>query len=99
MSACGGGQRATYRLRATAEDRGYPPLSRSVDVQIDVVDRGSNPPVWGQIVYGPIYVPENMAVGSSVIQAKARSAARADGRPGAACHAPDARFACTLQCA
>ena len=66
-------QRNTYRLVATAQDRGYPPHSREVDVQIDVVDRANNPPVWGQIVYGPIYVPENMAVGSSVIQVKARS--------------------------
>ena len=72
-------QRETYRLTATAEDRGYPPLSRSVEVQIDVVHRANNPPVWGQIVYGPVYVQENTAVGSSIIQVKARSGSGMDG--------------------
>lgn len=56
-----------------AQDKGYPPLQRTVEVQIDVVDRANNPPVWDQVVYGPIYVKENMPVGGKVASIKARS--------------------------
>lgn len=56
-----------------AQDKGYPPLSRTVEVQIDVVDRANNPPVWDHVVYGPIYVKENMPVGGKVVSVKARS--------------------------
>lgn len=56
-----------------AQDKGYPPLSRTVEVQIDVVDRANNPPVWDSTVYGPIYVKENMPVGGKVVSIKARS--------------------------
>lgn len=56
-----------------AQDKGYPPLSRTVEVQIDVVDRANNPPVWDHPVYGPIYVKENMPVGGKVVSIKARS--------------------------
>ena len=60
-------------MEATAQDKGNPPLVRSVEVQIDVVDRANNPPVWDHVVYGPIYIKENMAVGAKVISIKARS--------------------------
>lgn len=66
-------QRETYKLEAMAQDKGYPPLSRTVEVQIDVVDRANNPPVWDHVVYGPIYVKENMPVGGKVVSIKARS--------------------------
>jgi hypothetical protein len=56
-----------------AQDKGFPPLSRTVEVQIDVVDRANNPPVWDQVVYGPIFCKENMAVGAKVVSIKARS--------------------------
>ncbi|XP_046867035.1 neural-cadherin isoform X8 [Drosophila willistoni] len=65
--------RETYKLEAMAQDKGYPPLSRTVEVQIDVVDRANNPPVWDHTVYGPIYVKENMAVGGKVVSIKASS--------------------------
>jgi hypothetical protein len=55
-----------------AQDKGYPPLSRTVEVQIDVVDRANNPPVWDHTIYGPIYVKENMPVGGKVVSVKAR---------------------------
>ncbi|KFB53764.1 DN cadherin-like protein [Anopheles sinensis] len=64
--------RETYKLEAMAQDKGYPPLSRTVEVQIDVVDRANNPPVWDNTVYGPIYVKENMPVGGKVVSIKAR---------------------------
>ena len=48
-------------------------LSRTVEVQIDVVDRSNKPPVWDQAIYGPIYVKENEAVGATVTTIKARS--------------------------
>uniref|UniRef100_A0A6B2E6C1 Putative cadherin egf lag seven-pass g-type receptor n=1 Tax=Phlebotomus kandelakii TaxID=1109342 RepID=A0A6B2E6C1_9DIPT len=65
--------RETYKLEAMAQDKGYPPLSRTVEVQIDVVDRANNPPVWDHNVYGPIYVKENMPVGGKVVSIKASS--------------------------
>ncbi|XP_054284040.1 neural-cadherin isoform X4 [Macrosteles quadrilineatus] len=65
--------RETYKLEAKAEDKGYPPLSRTVEVQIDVVDRANNPPVWDHVVYGPIYIKENMPVGARVVSVKASS--------------------------
>ncbi|XP_017854376.1 neural-cadherin isoform X7 [Drosophila busckii] len=65
--------RETYKLEAMAQDKGYPPLSRTVEVQIDVVDRANNPPVWDHVVYGPIYVKENMPVGGKVVSIKASS--------------------------
>lgn len=69
-------QRASYTLEAIAEDRGTPPLSRTVEVEIDVVDRSNKPPVWDQRIYGPIYVKENTAVGETVTSVKARSVQR-----------------------
>lgn len=66
-------QRETYKLEVTAQDKGYPPLSRSVEVRIEVVDRANNPPVWDHTLYGPIYVKENVAVGAKVVSVKARS--------------------------
>ena len=56
-----------------ALDKGFPPLSRIVEVQIDVVDRANNPPVWDSVSYGPILVKENMPVGAKVLSVKARS--------------------------
>lgn len=66
-------QRETYKLEAIAQDRGFPSLSRTVEVQIDVVDRANNPPVWDRQIYGPIHVKENIAVGAKVLSVKARS--------------------------
>ena len=66
-------QRESYRLEAIAEDRGDTVLSRTVEVQIDVVDRSNKPPVWDRPVYGPIYVKENTAIGQTVTSVKARS--------------------------
>ncbi|XP_059485823.1 neural-cadherin isoform X5 [Neocloeon triangulifer] len=65
--------RETYKLEAMAQDRGYPPLSRTVEVQVDVVDRANNPPVWDHVVYGPIYIKEDTAVGAKVVSVKASS--------------------------
>ena len=48
-------------------------MSRTVEVQIDVVDRSNKPPVWDRPVYGPIYVKENTAIGQTVTSVKARS--------------------------
>nr|CAD7590218.1 unnamed protein product [Timema genevievae] len=71
--------RENYKLEAMAQDKGYPPLSRTVEVQIDVVDRANNPPVWDHVVYGPIYIKENMPVGAKVVSVKASSGI--DGNP------------------
>merc|ERR1719361_1834768 len=65
--------RESYRLEAIAEDRGDTVLSRTVEVQIDVVDRSNKPPVWDRPVYGPIYVKENTAIGQTVTTVRASS--------------------------
>ncbi|KAK4289887.1 hypothetical protein Pmani_037174, partial [Petrolisthes manimaculis] len=83
--------RESYRLTAVAQDRGFPPLSRTVDVQIDVVDRANNPPVWTQSIYGPIYIKENLPVGAGVISVKARSVVLPDQTPFVGLSDPNAR--------
>ncbi|XP_076378461.1 neural-cadherin isoform X5 [Megalopta genalis] len=65
--------REMYKLEATAQDKGSPSLTRTVEVQIDVVDRANNPPVWDHIVYGPTYCKENVSVGAKVVSVKASS--------------------------
>lgn len=56
-----------------AQDKGATPFSRKVEVQIDVVDRANNPPVWDHPSYGPIFCKENVAIGARVVSIKARS--------------------------
>ena len=63
-------------MEATATDKGYPPLTRTVEVQIEVVDRANNPPIWDHVQYGPVFIKENTAVGAKVISVKARSVVR-----------------------
>ena len=68
-----GPQRPQYRLRATAADLGRPErLASEADVVLDVINRDSNPPIWSQSVYGPVHVPENVAVGQRVYTTRAR---------------------------
>lgn len=79
-----------------AQDKGFPPLSRTVEVQIDVVDRANNPPVWDHVVYGPIYIRENLPVGAKVVSVKARSVASVFGAR--APHAAPSLFARSVVC-
>ena len=65
-------QRDRYRLRVRASDRGEPPSYADVDVELDVVDRNNKPPIWDKVVYGPIYIRENVTVGTVVTSVKAR---------------------------
>ena len=58
-----------------AADRGDPPLWADVDVELDVVDRNNKPPLWDLAIYGPIFVKENVTVGTVVTSVKARSVA------------------------
>ena len=59
-------------IRVRATDGGSPPLDADVDVELDVVDRNNKPPVWEQRAYGPIYVKENAAAGTTVTTVRAR---------------------------
>ena len=59
-------------IRVRATDGGSPPLDADVDVELDVVDRNNKPPVWQQRSYGPIYVKENAAAGTTVTSVRAR---------------------------
>ena len=56
-----------------AADRGDPPLWADVDVELDVVDRNNKPPLWDLPIYGPIFIKENVTVGTVVTAVKARS--------------------------
>ena len=56
----------------SATDGGSPALSADVDVELDVVDRNNQPPVWDQNHYGPVYVEENAVMGTDVISVRAR---------------------------
>lgn len=69
-------KRASYTLEAIAEDRGSNPLSRTVEVQVEVVDRSNKPPVWDDLerISRAVYVKENTAVGETVTTVRARSA-------------------------
>lgn len=55
-----------------ASDRGEPPSSADVDVELDVVDRNNKPPLWDVSVNGPIHIKENVTVGTVVTSVKAR---------------------------
>ncbi|XP_037085943.1 neural-cadherin-like isoform X3 [Pollicipes pollicipes] len=65
--------RSQHRLRVTATDRGFPPLASEAEVQLDVVDRTNNAPVWPEDVFGPIHVPENVTAGQRVYTVSASS--------------------------
>ncbi|XP_044315528.1 neural-cadherin isoform X12 [Drosophila rhopaloa] len=65
--------RDRYRLRVSASDKGTPASAADVDVELDVVDRNNKPPIWDKIVYGPIYIRENVTVGTVVTSVKASS--------------------------
>lgn len=75
-----------------AQDKGFPPLSRTVEVQIDVVDRANNPPVWDHTVYGPIYIRENLPVGAKVVSVKARCVGNCSARAPHAAPTPARRL-------
>ncbi|KAH9632744.1 hypothetical protein HF086_013116 [Spodoptera exigua] len=62
-----------YRLRVRASDRGDPPSSADVDVELDVVDRNNKPPIWDMTTYGPVHIKENVTVGTVVTSVKART--------------------------
>lgn len=49
-----------------------------VDVELDVVDRNSMPPIWDQAAYGPIFIRENVTVGTVVTSVKARYVVSSD---------------------
>lgn len=55
-----------------ASDRGAPPSSADVDVELDVVDRNNKPPIWDMTTYGPVHIKENVTVGTVVTSVKAR---------------------------
>ena len=48
------------------------PLYAIVDVELDVVDRNNKPPKWEHTTYGPIFIRENVTVGTVVTSVKAR---------------------------
>lgn len=59
-------------MKVYASDRGDPPSTADVDVELDVVDRNNKPPIWDRNIYGPIHIRENVTVGTVVTAIKAR---------------------------
>ncbi|XP_049833037.1 protocadherin-like wing polarity protein stan isoform X1 [Schistocerca gregaria] len=64
-----------YLLTVTAKDGGVPPLSDTTDVEITVADVNDNAPVFRKSSYFGS-VPEDAAVGTSVLQISATDADR-----------------------
>ncbi|XP_014664051.1 PREDICTED: neural-cadherin-like [Priapulus caudatus] len=66
---------------AVATDKGVPARSSNVKIRIVITDRtGSNPPQWVGAPYPPVFISENIPVGSEVATIKARSDYFADPR-------------------
>ncbi|XP_054573945.1 protocadherin gamma-B5 isoform X12 [Eptesicus fuscus] len=63
-------QQNYHRLVLTALDGGDPPLSGSIELQIQVTDANDNPPVFKQDVYR-VRLSENVPPGTTVLQVSA----------------------------
>ncbi|XP_069510284.1 protocadherin gamma-A6-like isoform X44 [Ambystoma mexicanum] len=59
-----------YNITITATDNGYPPISKTLTVNIQITDENDNPPVFQQISYST-YIVENIPQGTSIFAAKA----------------------------
>lgn len=59
--------RAEYTLEVVASDRGSPPLSTTVTVQVHVVDVNDNSPIFSKSSYF-VDVAEDVAEGSRVLE-------------------------------
>uniref|UniRef100_A0A224X4K1 Putative cadherin egf lag seven-pass g-type receptor n=1 Tax=Panstrongylus lignarius TaxID=156445 RepID=A0A224X4K1_9HEMI len=67
----------SYILTVEATDRGDPPLSSQALVNISVIDSNDNTPIFVQVIYTAT-VPENISVGSTIIEVSATDADSGD---------------------
>ncbi|XP_069510262.1 protocadherin gamma-B5-like isoform X24 [Ambystoma mexicanum] len=61
---------AEYNITVTATDKGSPPLSTSITIQIQLSDINDNSPVFEKSSY-QVYLPENNSPGATICQLKA----------------------------
>ena len=66
-------ERANYTLVVTARDRGTPPNSRTLTINLKVTDENDNSPIFDPKQYSSS-VPENASIGLSVLQVSATDA-------------------------
>ena len=66
-------ERANYTLVVTARDRGNPPNSRTLTINLRVADENDNSPIFDPKQYSSS-VPENASIGLSVLQVSATDA-------------------------
>ncbi|XP_037364980.2 protocadherin gamma-A9 isoform X21 [Talpa occidentalis] len=59
-----------YNITMTATDRGTPPLSTEIHINLQVVDINDNPPSFSQASYS-VYLPENNLRGTSIFSVTA----------------------------
>eukprot|EP00058_Branchiostoma_floridae_P002319 XP_002587807.1 hypothetical protein BRAFLDRAFT_92256 [Branchiostoma floridae] len=57
----------SYIVTVTATDKGRPPMSASMDLTINLLDRNDNNPVFGPVSYD-VSVLEDVAVGTELVQ-------------------------------
>ncbi|XP_078600673.1 protocadherin Fat 4-like [Branchiostoma floridae x Branchiostoma japonicum] len=57
----------SYVVTVTATDKGRPPMSASMDLTINLLDRNDNNPVFGPVSYD-VSVLEDVAVGTELVQ-------------------------------
>ncbi|XP_056372741.1 protocadherin gamma-B1-like isoform X9 [Hyla sarda] len=61
---------SSYNITIIATDRGYPPLSRTQSLRLDISDVNDNPPIFSKSTY-VAYVPENNLPGASIFRIQA----------------------------
>ncbi|XP_029439856.1 protocadherin gamma-B2-like [Rhinatrema bivittatum] len=59
-----------YNVTIVATDKGYPPLSTSKTIQIQITDINDNAPIFDQMSY-TVYVPENNLSGAPIFKINA----------------------------
>ena len=63
-----------YNLVITASDQGSPQMTATAELLVDVIDVNDNQPVFSEMEEYVVMVPENLSVGSVVVQVSASDA-------------------------
>ncbi|XP_069510272.1 protocadherin gamma-A6-like isoform X33 [Ambystoma mexicanum] len=63
-------QVSQYNITVTATDSGTPPLSKHININLQITDENDNPPIFKQVLYSAC-IMENIPQGTSVFAANA----------------------------